>query len=291
MRMTTLATNKWEQEIIHGERFRFGQNWKDFIGDKNGALQLDVACECLANSLFRSGIDTLRDISFLDIGCGSGLHSAAAIKLGAKEVIAIDYDQDSVECTKTLLKQLFGDTSRWQTKQFSILDSDSLQVLGQHDIVYSWGVLHHTGDLDTAIKNAAGLVKPNGYLFISLYYPTFLDFFWKREKRFYSKASKYMQRLIRSAWILKTRLSFLAKRRSFSKMVSEYREARGMDYFIDVHDWLGGYPYEPISESACIDKLEALEFTRVYSESLGSRLSLSSACNEFIFRKSPEAAQ
>lgn len=281
----------WEQEIIRGERFRFGQNWKDFIGSKNGERRLDVARECLANSLAKSRIETLCNMSFLDIGCGSGLHSAAALALGAKNVIAIDYDKDSVECTKALLNQLFGNDSRWQTRELSILDTDSLRALGQHDLVYSWGVLHHTGDLDMALRNSARLVKSEGYLFLSLYYPTFLDFFWKREKRFYSKAPEYVQRLIQSAWILKTRLSFAVKMRSFSDMLSEYSWARGMDYFTDVHDWLGGYPYEAISESACVSKLEALGFARVYSESLGKYFSLSSACNELVFRKLPEAAQ
>src|SRR5262249_43922399 len=107
--------------------------------------------------------------NFLDVGSGSGLFSLAAMSLGAAKVHSFDYDPHSVACARELRRRFFPDSSQWTVEQGSALDGDYLTRLGQWDIVYSWGVLHHTGDMWNAFRNVRGLVRPRGRLFISIY--------------------------------------------------------------------------------------------------------------------------
>jgi SAM-dependent methyltransferase len=44
-----------------------------------------------------------------------------------------------------------------------------LDLPPEFDLVWSYGVLHHTGDTYGAFRNIARLVKPGGYLFMMLY--------------------------------------------------------------------------------------------------------------------------
>ena len=98
--------------------FEFGENWQQFI-DK----YLDDASftEAISSLEKFCGKDALKDKSFLDIGCGSGLFSLAALKLGASSITSIDVDPNSVACTEKL-KEKFGNPANWEVKQNSILD-------------------------------------------------------------------------------------------------------------------------------------------------------------------------
>src|SRR5947209_17335124 len=146
------------------KRFAFGKNWRNFI-----RLVDDERVKAAEDSL--RGMLAMQDLSsrtFLDIGCGSGLFSLAARRLGAT-VMSFDYDRNSVTSTQELSLRYAASGPDWIIQQGSILDREYVARLGQFDIVYSWGVLHHTGDLWTALSNAALLVRPGGALFISLY--------------------------------------------------------------------------------------------------------------------------
>ena len=138
-----------ETEIRSGERFGFGANWTRFL------TVLDEARICDAeNSLRRMlGVQTLRGRRFLDIGCGSGLFSLAARRLGA-QVHSFDFDLQSVACAQELKRRYFPSDEMWQVEQGSILDRQFIDRLGFFDVVYSWGVLHHTGSMWVAIENA-----------------------------------------------------------------------------------------------------------------------------------------
>ena len=160
------------------------------------------------------------------------------------------------------------------------------KITGKFDLVYSWGVLHHTANLNKAIRNAALLVGHRGYIFLALYQQTFLDYFWQIEKKFYSKSNKYIQSILSYLWITKTKISFFVKGLSFSDMVKNYKSKRGMNYYKNVHDWLGGYPYEGIKPKNCISMFASLGFEKSYNFVPGKYWSFSSGCNEFIFRKS-----
>ena len=147
-------------------RFAFGKNWESYatlIGESEIAEA--------EKALLRLFPDVqLQGRSFLDIGCGSGLHALAASRLGARPITAIDIDPDSVATARAVLARYKVDCA---VSQQSVFD-----MTGHFDVVYSWGVLHHTGDMWRAIEKAASLVAPGGLLAIALYRRTKSDAFW-----------------------------------------------------------------------------------------------------------------
>jgi 2-polyprenyl-6-hydroxyphenyl methylase/3-demethylubiquinone-9 3-methyltransferase len=237
--------------------FEFGKNWSDFAKKINDNA-IDNAEQCLLKLLEPK---RLKGKSFLDIGCGSGLHSLAALRQGAKSVFAIDIDPVAVETTRYMLSRYHHDTN-WKCRELSVfeLDSDSI---GKFDIVYSWGVLHHTGDLTGAIAKALRMVKNNGYFAIAVYRKTKLCTLWKIEKKYYSRSSETVRKNIRTIYMLLFRLDRLIQRRKFKEEVQTYKEQRGMDFHIDINDWLGGYPYESISPQDLKNFIQRFEFTLV----------------------------
>src|SRR5262245_45349652 len=137
---TASTASSYYSEVARGERFAFGKNWQEFLRiiDETRIRQAE---DSLAVMLRES---TLVGKSFLDIGCGSGLFSLAARRLGAR-VHSFDFDADSVACADELRRRYFQGDPQWTIEQGSVLDSHYMSALGNFDIVYSWGVLHHTG--------------------------------------------------------------------------------------------------------------------------------------------------
>ena len=151
-------------EVARGERFKFGENWKKFMD----SMSEERAAEAVSSLRKMLGRNSLEGQSFIDIGSGSGLFSLAARRLGAT-VTSFDYDSDSFGCTNEMRARYAANDPKWKVMQGSVLDTTFMKSLGQYDIVYSWGVLHHTGAMWDAINNAAALVKPNGQFFIAIY--------------------------------------------------------------------------------------------------------------------------
>jgi len=259
--------------------FAFGKNWASYaalIGEpqieeaKIGLLKLIPAEE-------------FKGHSFLDIGCGSGLHALAAARLGVSRIVALDIDPDSVATSTSVLSR-HNIKTPWRTEIISIFDIDAARE-GPFDIVYSWGVLHHTGDMWGAVSKAASMVAPNGLLAIALYRKTHTDTFWKLEKRLYARAPKIIQDLVRAGYIAAFHLAKLITGRSFRKYVANYRSERGMDFYHDVHDWLGGYPYESALAPEVDDKLTGLGFKaeRVFARPISIGI-FCSGCDEYVYR-------
>ena len=144
-------------------RFGFGKNWANFLNHLTNE-RLQEASLSLQNFL---QIKDIKNLSFIDVGSGSGLFSLVAKQKGAK-VISFDYDMDSVNCAN-FLKEKYNIQKDWDVFQGSIIDDELVKKLGHFDIVYSWGVLHHTGEMYHAFENVSYLVKKSGYLFISIY--------------------------------------------------------------------------------------------------------------------------
>lgn len=260
--------------------FAFGENWADFstsITDENVRL----ATGCMAKLL---GSD-LAGKSFLDIGCGSGLHAVAALNLGAGRIMAIDIDPKSVETTKSILSQ-FAPRRDWQADVVSVLSS-RFDGLGKFDIVYSWGVLHHTGQMREAIAAASRAVKPGGVLAIAIYTKTALCGFWRHEKHIYSRSPRWGQAIIRGAFrIWKSLIGALVFVKNGRLEKVDRIKVRGMADKTDIHDWLGGYPYESATPDEIFALAEGLGLKKLAFFPIPGRSRhglLGSGCDEYVF--------
>ncbi|MDN5869957.1 MAG: class I SAM-dependent methyltransferase [Nitrococcus sp.] len=260
--------------------FEFGHNWLSFI-DFISEKRITAAVYSLEHLFHNSELQNKR---FLDIGCGSGLSMLAAIKLGAREVVGVDIDEDSVEASTNCLGR-FACGKNWNVLRGSVFDFDSEQ-LGRYDIVHSWGVLDFTGDLWLAVEKASALVADNGLLVFAVYRKTPFCGFWRREKYLYAHAPRWLQAPTR--WLYQ--LAFLARKLTLRQnpvvFVRSYYQNRGMSWTHDVHDWLGGYPYESSTREEVHEKLSALGFY-IVRENIGlSGFGLfGSGCNEYVARR------
>jgi SAM-dependent methyltransferase len=261
--------------------FKFGRNWAKYARNIDES-NLNQAIVDLIRLL---GTDDLSEKTVIDIGSGSGLHSAALLSLNPLTLESVDYDLESVRTTRRLISNL-GSSADINIKQADILDFDSFHG-EKYDVVYSWGVLHHTGDLDLALKNSASLVNSGGILAIALYRKTFFCKLWKIEKRIYSKMPALIQRVVFTLYVSSFAIDYSIKGKgNFLSYVKSYKVSRGMNFYTDVHDWLGGYPYESISPEELRNKMKVLGFleSRSFTHAPGLGL-FGSGCDEFVFSK------
>ena len=258
--------------------FAFGENWQSFVS----TVTEDSIAEAMRSLARLLPADEIAGRRLLDIGCGSGLTMLAAARLGAGSVEGVDIDPNSVEAAQALLSRHLPD-GRWSVRTASVFDL-SPEKNGTFDIVHSWGVLHHTGDMAGAIRNAAALVAPGGTFVIALYRRTPLCGFWRWEKRLYSAAPKPVQALLRGAYRGIHAAGLIATGRNPLAYVRDYKSARGMDFHHDVHDWLGGYPYESVEPAQVTALLEGLGFTmvRIFEKRAVAGGLFGSHCDEFV---------
>jgi len=225
-------------------RYGFGKNWQDFLDHHLSEERLEVAKSHLLEFL---RVDDLSGRRMIDVGCGSGLHSLAALQANVSELFSFDYDANSVAATRRL-HSLAGQPAHWHVEQGSVLDTAFLSQLGQFDIVYSWGVLHHTGDQWTAIRNASRLVAPGGLFYIALYTSDFFvnrsPEFWLDVKRRYNQTGRLGRLAIETWYIAGIFANMLRRGENPLTHVRTYKKKRGMSFLTDVRDWLGGWPME-----------------------------------------------
>jgi 2-polyprenyl-3-methyl-5-hydroxy-6-metoxy-1,4-benzoquinol methylase len=282
MRLATMDSNT--AEIARGERFEFGQNWSQFLP----AIDED-RIQRAENSLKEMlEVESLAGKSFLDIGSGSGLFSLAARRLGAR-VHSLDFDPKSVYCTTELKKNYFRDDDSWKIEEASVLDREHMKSLGTFDVVYSWGVLHHTGELWKAMENAQERVAPGGKFFIALYNDTGSQSTrWYWIKKTYCGLPGILRTPFAALVTLPGELKLIASSivtlqpGRYIETWTGYRRNRGMTKWRDIIDWVGGYPYEVSKPDEVFDfcRARGFELTRLKCGNVGL------GCNEFVFVKS-----
>ncbi|WP_447968609.1 class I SAM-dependent methyltransferase [Nitrospira sp. M1] len=252
-------------------RFEFGKNWRRFIELLNDARVVE-AKKSLQTML---EVQDFRHKSFLDAGSGSGLFSLAARTLGAS-VYSFDFDEEAVTCTKTLRRQFFPDDSEWKIQRGDVLDQEFLNSIQTYDVVYSWGVLHHTGAMWTALENIAVVVNVEGYLYIAIYNDQgVISRYWFHVKKIYN--SSRLGKMLMVA----VHAPYLYGLRRLVRMIQGRKVPRGMDLWRDMMDWLGGFPFEVAKPDAIIDVFANRGFRLMKLKTCGGR----HGCNEFIFRR------
>ena len=271
------------REVASGDRFEFGKNWSAFLSVLDDE-RIDTAVNSLKAML---EVDTLEGKTFLDIGSGSGLFSLAARKLGAK-VHSFDFDSNSFACTQELRNRYFPNDPNWRVEQGSALEPEYLKSLGKFDIVYSWGVLHHTGQMWNALENAVIPTQQGGKLFIAIYNDT-----GNQAKRWHWIKKTYcrLPGLLKTPFAVLTILPEETKRFAGSllrlnpgeyiRSWTHYKGSRGMNHWYDIIDWVGGFPYEVASVDEIFEfyKARGFNLTKVKSGGVGL------GCNEFVFEK------
>lgn len=261
-------------------RFEFGRNWESFthLVDEQ---RLAAAEDRLASLL---GSRDLSGRTFLDIGCGSGLHCLAALRLGASRIVAIDIDPVSVSAAQSVLDRFWTDSNKSVTAA-SVFDLPEAR-LGQFDIVYSWGVLHHTGDMNRAIRIAADHVRPGGLLAVALYGKTRYCKVWTRIKRWYVHATPPQRARAERIYVRLFGLYLLLRGKRLASHIAGYRNAkRGMDFYHDVRDWIGGYPYESITPDELSGLLRPMGFDLARQNSRKRSGLFGSGNDEYLLRK------
>lgn len=230
-----------------GHRFEFGENWRKFLDvvDENRILEASKSLQRLLDA------KTFAGKRFLDVGCGSGLFSLAAVRLGADHVHSFDVDPESVACARELRRRWAPEVATWKIEQGDILDTQYVSSLGTFQVVYSWGVLHHTGDMWSALANVDKVVSETGWLCVALYNDQgWRSRQWRRVKRIYNVmpgpartpyvVAVMLPREVMTAFAATVRL----RPGSYVSSWSGYGRQRGMSRWHDLIDWVGGYPFE-----------------------------------------------
>lgn len=135
---------------------RFGYEWDKYSEmDPNYELQ------------FKRWVTPLKQEDFqgrkvLDAGCGMGRNSFWALRWGAREVVAFDYDKRTVAAAQQNLKTF----SNAEVLYKSIYE---ITWENEFDIAFSIGVIHHLEDPKRALSNLIRAVKPGGRVLIWVY--------------------------------------------------------------------------------------------------------------------------
>ena len=269
------------------KNFDFGENWLRFSNRYLNDQGIEKSKECF---LLFCGGNPLEGKTFIDVGCGSGLHSLTAHRLGASTVMSFDINEKAVECCRALWKRE-GSPSNWEISAGSVLEDSLISKFGTYDFVYSWGVLHHTGAMWKSIENTSRLVAEGGQFYLAIYnkaekwrvYPEGRfgpSRFWAVEKKIYAGLPVIFQNIVDYLVMTILVLLYLLTLKNPVKKIREHRNLRGMSWRVDIKDWLGGYPYEYASFQEVTEFMNKLGFD---CEKVKSNEGLLN--NEFLFRK------
>jgi 2-polyprenyl-3-methyl-5-hydroxy-6-metoxy-1,4-benzoquinol methylase len=271
-------------DVARGDRFEFGANWRGFLE----LLDDERIAEAERSLREMLGVESLEGRRFLDVGSGSGLFSLAAQRLGADRVHSFDFDPQSVACTRELRRRYYGDDAAWTVEEGSVLDEEFVAALGRWDVVYAWGVLHHTGAMWRALDLTQTTVAGGGRLFVSIYNDQGgWSKAWRAMKRTYNRLPRPLRPLLTAA-VFAPRLAlgfpralFHGRPMSYVRLWTGYRRGRGMSRWHDIVDWMGGYPFEVAKPDEVFDFLRTRGFQLERLSTCGG----GNGCNQYVFSR------
>lgn len=277
-----------KNELKSENRFAFGKNWNNFqkVLDEFRILEAEKSLKKMLE------ID-LHNKRFLDIGSGSGLISLGAKRLGAI-VHSFDFDPLSVACTEELKRRYFQSDPLWTIEQGDVLNTSYLKSLGKFNVVYSWGVLHHTGAMWRALENLMTLVEGGGKLFISIYNDQGASSLrWASLKKFYNHSSRPVRLMtilgVGGYWEIRSAIIRVMRCENplpFKDWAMRKRD-RGMSVWHDLVDWVGGYPFEVAKPEEIFQFCWKKGFQLVKLKTCGGGI----GCNEYVFVKGKNTSQ
>ncbi len=261
------------------KQFDFGENWKNFSQNALTDERLEQSKQDFRK--LTEGIDLVGK-NFLDIGFGQGLGLLNAATLGAK-ITGNDINPKCAEVLK-FNQQRFPNlkNENFSVVVGSILLPENVEKIRQKnqnqnfDIVHSWGVLHHTGNMRNAIENATSLVAEKGIFILAIYNRHWSSLPWLLIKWFYCHVPSFVQKGLDYVFYP---IIYTAKFLVTGK--NPLKKERGMNFFHDVIDWVGGYPYE----YASIDEMQKMMASLGFEMLKAVPAEVPTGCNEFIFRK------
>lgn len=161
-----------------------------------------------------------------------------------------------------------------------------MHSLGLFDIVYSWGVLHHTGAMWDALSLAMDAVAPDGSLYIAIYNDQGgWSRRWRTIKRAYNRAPRPARRamVVGIGSVLEARgmaIRLARRQNPFAELPWFAKDRRrGMDAFRDLEDWVGGYPFEVAMPEQVFEagRRRGFELRHLRTMRAGP------GCNEYVF--------
>jgi SAM-dependent methyltransferase len=158
-RRQTLASFDYQWGAIPSGDAMLSDPW--FVENADGILAEELL-----------GVDRrwFRGREALDAGCGGGRWTLALLRLGCR-VTAVDFSSRALASTRAQMDRLAADAvgeGRLATERADLISPASL-ARRRFDLVFSFGVLHHTGDTRRALANVAAMTKDDGLLFVYLY--------------------------------------------------------------------------------------------------------------------------
>ena len=197
----------------------YKDHWTEYPLELQGVIQH-------LTELFPEGV---KGKKVLDAGSGSGMVSIAFAVMGAS-VTGVDITSKCIENGRKRAKA-FGVECRFVQSDLTMLDLHE-----DFDIIYSWGVLHHTADAKASFFRLVEHLRPGGEIIIAVYLRTAFSSFWNFSRVFYQSSPGFAKTAFRrSASVLLNGYDAVRK----ALMKKERYMLRGTSNEELVNDWFG----------------------------------------------------